>query len=200
MIELCIFKSKLRVDFTFFAAILLFLLIDKSGYGILGLYACIIHELGHLLMMVVVGCRPDIITLYGAGMKIQSYEQYKLSTPAEIAVILSGSATNFICFAIFIIAFPVDLRLQVFAVTHLVIGAFNLLPIMGFDGERLLSFLLNNLVGPAHTLKIVQIISFIVSTVLAIAAIFSFGDGAVNFTIIITLFYFIISSALMRRH
>ena len=62
---------KIRFDFSFFAAVGIFLAFDKAGYGIYCLAACFCHELGHLAVMLAEGKLPDeIIILIKLGRKI----------------------------------------------------------------------------------------------------------------------------------
>ena len=69
MIEFKVKSIKICFHFSFFAIIALLLLMENHRYALYGLYACIIHELGHLMMMQTLGVKTDKIVFYGAGIQ-----------------------------------------------------------------------------------------------------------------------------------
>ena len=67
------FKIKnllISFSFSFFAIIALLILIDGTNYAMLGLIACLIHELGHIFIMCLLNISPSRIIFYGSGIKI----------------------------------------------------------------------------------------------------------------------------------
>ncbi|MDE7193202.1 MAG: peptidase M50, partial [Oscillospiraceae bacterium] len=95
MIELKIRKTALRLDFTFFAAVTLFLLTDNTDFGVTALLSCAAHELAHLLVMGICGAEITAVTLYGAGIKIRSDNAERLSAGRQCAIYSAGCLTNF---------------------------------------------------------------------------------------------------------
>lgn len=188
MIELKLRKTALRLDFSFFAVIALFLWLDSSGFGLMALSACALHELAHMLVMAIFGIFADEITFYGAGIRISSVRT-EFAKPVVRALILSaGCAANFVLTVFFL-----QLGQLEFAAINLFTGIFNLLPIGELDGAGLLKLLLIRKCRPEKIDGAMRIVGMVFS-VICIAAIIFFGRG-VSFTLITTALYFIIVSS-----
>ncbi len=188
MIELKLNKTVLRMDFSFFAVIALFLLLDSTGFGIMALAACAVHESAHLLVMTAFGISADEITFYGAGIRITS-ARTEFAKPSVKALILSaGCAVNFAAAVLFYYFgnYPA-------AAVNLFTGAFNLLPIGELDGAGLLKIILIRFCRPEHIDKILRLTGMMFSLI-CLAAIVFFGRG-LSFTLITTALYFIIVSS-----
>ena len=105
MIKFRIKNTKICFDFTFFAVFFIFMMLDTSGYGMLALYACLIHEMGHLVAMLIVRCVPQSVLFYCAGIKITANDRYKLSFNKEFLVLVMGSLVNIVLFFICVAPF-----------------------------------------------------------------------------------------------
>lgn len=188
MIELKLNKTVLRMDFSFFAVIALFLLLDTTGFGLMALSACALHELAHMLVMTIFGIFADEITFYGAGIRICS-ARTEFAKPAVKALILSaGCAANFVLTVIFWHSGRFEI-----AAINLFTGVFNLLPIGELDGAGLLKLLIILLCRPENVDRILCVTGAVFS-VICIAVIIFFGKG-ISFTLITTSLYFIIVSS-----
>lgn len=108
-----------------------------ESYAAFSLLFCIFHELGHLLLMFVFGIRINEIKFYGAGIKISADNLEALDISKRATVYLGGCITNFLFAGFFFVIGSQDL-----ALTNLIIGCFNLLPISYFDGGKLLELIL----------------------------------------------------------
>lgn len=176
------------MDFSFFAVIALFLLLDSTGFGVMALAACAVHELAHMIVMAVFGIIADEITFYGAGIRITS-ARTEFAKPAVKALILSaGCAANFILTAVSLCSGHSE-----FAAINLFTGIFNLLPIGELDGAGLLKTALIRFGKPENVDKVLSVTGA-VSALICIAAILFFGRG-ISFTLITTALYFIIVSS-----
>lgn len=188
MIELKLKKTALRLDFSFFAVIALFLLLDTTGFGLMALLACALHELAHILVMAIFGISVDEITFYGAGIRI-SAAKTEFSKPAVRALILSaGCAANFVLAVIFGQSGQHEA-----AAINLFTGIFNLLPIGELDGAGLLKLLLFRVCRAEKIDDIMRTMGAVFS-VICIFVIVLFGRG-ISFTLITTALYFIIVSS-----
>lgn len=188
MIELKLNKTVLRMDFSFFAVIALFLLLDSTGFGVMALAACAVHELAHLLVMAAFGISADEITFYGAGIRITS-TRTEFAKPSVKALILSaGCAVNFVAAALLYHFgnYPA-------AAVNLFTGAFNLFPIGELDGTGLLKIFLIRFCRPEHVDGILNWTGRVFSLI-CLAIIIFFGRG-VSFTLITTALYFIMVSS-----
>lgn len=176
------------MDFSFFAVIALFLLLDSTGFGVMALAACAIHELAHMLVMAVFGISADEITFYGAGIRITS-ARTEFAKPAVKALILSaGCAANFVLTMIFWHSGQSEI-----AAINLFTGVFNLLPIGELDGAGLFKTALIRFCKPENVDRILSVTGATFS-VICIAVIIFFGQG-ISFTLITTALYFIIVSS-----
>jgi len=166
-------------DFGFFAVIAVFLRFDATGYGMLSLAACAVHEAGHLIAALIRGERIREIALRGGGIKITAEKN-------GLFVLFAGSLVNLALFFILYFLLPrTDIRPVMFAVLNLIIGVFNLLPVGCLDGKLILSEFLPAFI-PETAVKTLEAVAFLSVIACLIAAVFF---GKVNFTLIIVLIY-----------
>lgn len=187
MVELKLKRMLLRLDFSFFAVLALYLLLDESGFGLAALAACAMHETAHFVAMTVFGVRVERLTFYGAGIRITSVaiEQAK---PLHRAVILgAGCAVNFIAAAVFC-----QMREYAASAVNLFIGVFNLLPMGQLDGAGLLKIIAIRLCRVDKIDKVMKAAG-IVSAALCACVVLLFGGG-VPFTLMTTALYIIFMS------
>ena len=114
--------TKIRLDFSFFAAAALLGLLGGTGGFLRMLAACTLHEAGHLAAMLLLRQRVRSITCYGVGICIRpaSYGTYG----QDVLVLLAGPLCNlFMGAGIWLTA-----GMTPFAMLHLGLGLFNLLP------------------------------------------------------------------------
>jgi stage IV sporulation protein FB len=187
-------KIKITVDFTFFVAIALFFYFDESGLGIIGICACAIHEIGHLIVLYLEKKDFDSMVFYGGGIKIK----YKKSFDATVFAIMAGSLLNIIIFTIFYFLFPDNAGLQIFAVVNLVIGIFNLLPVRYFDGGFLLEKILIKIYPAQNALKISRNIEKIIAVFGIIVILFIFVFYRVNLSALLVIAYVIFSDVAVK--
>jgi Zn-dependent protease len=162
-------KTKIGADFTFFAVIAMFIALDTTGFALMSLAACLIHEAGHLFAMFLTGRKPAAVELRGGGIRIDGSD-------SSAFVLISGSAVNIVLFFVLYFTLPkTDIYPVMFAVINLMIGLFNLLPIGCLDGKRLLSLAVSG-----KLLRFVEIAAVLLVLAVIILAIMR---GGINFTI-----------------
>lgn len=115
--------------FILMAALILLLPLDWLAAAVL---AATVHELGHLAAIYALGCRPESISIGGAGAKICTG---LLEGKAAFFSIAAGPAASFLLLSLCRF-FPK------LALCGLIQGMFNLIPVYPMDGGRLLHFLL----------------------------------------------------------
>ena len=185
MIELRLKKTSVQMDFSFFAVITVFLLLDQTGFGLSALVVCGVHEMAHLLMMTVFGISAEKILFYGAGIRITSTQTEYARPSIKAAVLLAGCAANFICAAVlFMGEHPSAAAINLFT------GIFNLLPIGELDGAGLLKIFAIRFCKPENVDRIMKIAA-IVCSVFCAAVIILFGKNF-SFTLLSTVIYLII--------
>lgn len=184
MVSFTVGKIRVSLDFTFFAVLGLVCVFDSGGYGILYLAACLCHETAHLAVMATKGQKPREIIFSGGGICIKQSQSFSL------AVLLAGSAVNFLLFGIFRFGLEQDsIYKMIFAAANLCVGAFNLLPMGDLDGKRLIEELLMkhcSLKRAEAILNIVQAATYILWGGLVL---YLLSKGAVNLTAVFVMIY-----------
>ena len=183
---------KIEIDLKIILLLILFILLNKIELYTIFIIFIFIHEIAHMIVGMMVGFVPKTLSLNPLGVSIEFYNyDKKKKSLKRIITYLAGPAVNFI-FAIFIskIDFYYILKFKV-VYTNLLLGIFNLFPILPLDGGKIFKEILLNIVGNKkanifmiNTTKIVLVIfSFIYSI-----AIFKVKNIAV-FLIIVYLWY-----------
>lgn len=189
MVELKLKRTLLRLDFSFFAVLALYLLLDESGFGLAALAACAMHETAHFIMMTAFGVPVEQLTLYGAGIRITSSKIDFIKTYRKVLILCAGCIANFFAVIIF-------WKLENYAASavNLFTGIFNLLPMGELDGARLMKMIAVRKCKAENVDKVMRVAS-IVSAVVCAAA-FALSGGVVSFTLITTALYIIVVSGL----
>ena len=137
------------------------------------LLAAALHEGGHLLALQSFGAGEGRLLLGPAGLEWRQTGRRLLSYPQELAVLLAGPAAN-VLFA-FLLARLAREALwpegYFFAGTQVVLGAFNLLPILPLDGGRVLETLLAWLTEPFFADRVAGAVSLAAAVLLAGAGV-----------------------------
>lgn len=123
----------IRPSFVAFWTILC--LVDTQGLLIYFIPAAIVHELGHVACLYALGGRAEELELNGAGAKIEMTLSGGYGADATTAA--AGPTVNLLC-ALICGGFGWEME----AGANLLLGLFNLLPVLPLDGGRLLTALL----------------------------------------------------------
>lgn len=150
---------RIRINLKIFLFVLIFILTKQIKiYGILMLFACI-HELGHMLVGILLGFKPDKLEIMpygvsvGFNVKCEDYNKKikkgNMLAIKKLIIALAGPLTNFIITVIFLIAninfFGIERELVIYS--NILIGIFNLIPIYPLDGGRVIKNILHIIVG-----------------------------------------------------
>ena len=137
-----LFGTEFYISFLFSAVITAMLAFDRTGYALPLIFAVVMHEGGHLLVMWILDCPPKRVRLVPAAVEITT--AFGCSRKKEIAVALAGPAVNLVLFFTLwfnFLAYKND-PVLVCALINLLIFAFNMLPVTGLDGGTVLFSLL----------------------------------------------------------
>lgn len=183
------FGTNIYISFLFAATVSFMLATDRTGLMLPTLFAVLIHEAGHLFCMWAADCAPREIRLVPASVQI--IERFPASEGRKIAVIISGPLANVaVAGALFINYYlggsPVSLK---FALLNAVVAAFNLLPVSGLDGGRLLCAFLCRRKDLYTSLRIVRIITGFIAAAVFIAGVVLAARGKLNVSVFITAVY-----------
>ena len=183
-----------RIDLKIFIFAILFFFTKQIELYAYVMFFCIIHELGHLLMGLLVGMKPEKIEImpYGVSisfkLKIDDYNKKikrgNLLTLKKIIVATAGPLINLI---ISFIYSYIGNNIAVYS--NILIALFNLIPIYPLDGGRILNGLLHIIWGRKKSKEITYVLSnilIIVATILGSICILIYKNVAI-FLIIIAL-------------
>ena len=174
MVELKIRRTSLRLDFSFFAVVAIYLLLDESGFGLAALSACAMHETAHLIAMALFGVPVRQLTLYGAGIRITARLD-KVKQLYKVIILSVGCVANFAAAFVF---WKLG-EYGAFAV-NIYTGIFNLLPIGELDGAKLLKAAVVKRCRAENVDKILKISAIMTSTVCLFAVIVVGGNVSIS--------------------
>ena len=119
-----------------------------NGWRLLGtvLGAALVHELGHCLMLGLLGAPAAGLKIGVFGAELAA-DRSRLSYPGELAAVLAGPGANLFCAVL--LTLLGGARWAVFTGANLVLCVFNLLPVCPLDGGRALYLLVSWAAGPA---------------------------------------------------
>ena len=119
----------------------LLILLDGSALSFLPLAAAIIHECGHLAVMLALGVqvREIEVTLFGAEIRTPALD---CGTLGSVAVYGAGAAANIVSAAFAIVFGGGGYEALFFAACSLSLAAVNLLPVRTLDGGCILGAVL----------------------------------------------------------
>lgn len=121
----------------------LFWLDEEVGLLPWGLAACIFHELGHIAAAAAFGGRVESLSLTVVGAELRIGYRIPLSYVRDSLVALAGPGANLLVGGLFL-----ALNWELAAALTLVVGVFNLLPILPLDGGRVVYGLIADQLDP----------------------------------------------------
>lgn len=116
--------------------------LDASGFLRIGLCAAVLHELGHILVYLVLFRRLPVIEVTVTGFCMRTREQ-SLTRGQTFALAAAGPGTNALLALVWAMKLEqyATIRGSAFLTANLLTGAFNLLPVPPLDGAQMLACL-----------------------------------------------------------
>lgn len=141
--QFSIFKCQIYISYLFFAVLIFILLLDKSGLMLFGMVSVFIHEAGHLAIMIILRCTPNVIILQPAGIIIHK-NSFSLSRKKELLIAFGGCLANGFFALIFAVLYLLTSseNALLFSASNISIALFNIMPISGLDGYDILYLIL----------------------------------------------------------
>ena len=148
---------QIKIDFKIFAIILIFLITRNIGIYAILMFFALIHELGHLLCGIVLGFKPQSISIIPFGFKLgfkvkcddynKKVKKGNKLTIKKIIIALAGPFTNILCIIIIYIFRNYIICYQNAIYANILLVLFNLIPIYPLDGGRILQGIIHIWVG-----------------------------------------------------
>ena len=163
------------------AALTAVLLLDRENHIVCCILAALLHELGHLLMMLLCGVAVRGVRLRLFDILIEADEPRAFRD--DVLITLGGAAVNLLCAAI---CCPFSIKL---GLPHLALGIFNLLPILSLDGGHLLRLILSR----RYSILVTERVMFITTTAFIVplmtAGILVLFQSGYNYSLLVISLY-----------
>ena len=172
----------LKIDLKIFIFFILFYLTKQIKLYATIMILCIIHELGHVLMGIVLGLKIEKIEIMPMGLSVsfklniedfnKKIQKGSILQLKKIAIAIAGPLTNLI---MLLIVLNTDMNLkivsnEILAYANILIMLFNLLPIYPLDGGRIFKELIQIFEGSIKAKIYIRKISKAVVIILTMLA------------------------------
>ncbi len=164
MLELKLGKIPVKLRFSFLLCVSLFLLLERLEMGRKLLLAILLHECGHLIVLLLTGQKPASVELSMGGISILRRAQSQ-SFRQELLLHSAGPLSNLLFVAL------LWERDKFSCAFHLILAAVNLLPLPNLDGGSITELILEQLLPPEKVPIFCRRIAGVTMFVLLIAAI-----------------------------
>lgn len=193
-------QCQIQIEYLFFAVITFLLFTDKKAVALLGIAATVLHEAGHLVMMLLLKVSVQTIRFHAFGVDIVEKGRGKRSYLADMLVALSGPLANMLfCIGSTIIyLFWKNALLWEFIFVNSAIALFHVLPVESLDGGQALYALLCHKFSQRTSETIVMVVSFFVLLPVAIIGFYMLLQSKYNFTLFFVSIYLMCLLVLKR--
>ena len=163
-----------HASWSFFLLVLLAAVISPAEIVVSVLLAAALHECGHLLALRAYRVPVEGLRLSALGAVLYARGARRLSYGRELIVTLAGCGMNIFCG---VLTALLALRLSwvegfVLAGAHILLAAFNLLPISPLDGARALYLIAAFFLGPLAGERIAAVTGLVCSLALVSAGVY----------------------------
>lgn len=168
---------KLYISVSFVIVLTLILLSGFNECMLYALIASLMHEMGHLILIVAFGGRVEGIRLKAFAAEIKINER-QFTYKREALISLGGPIMNILSGIISLRLFGIN----TFAVTSVLLGGFHLLPVDGMDGGNAVKAVIFE---KGKGIKVFKIISLLFTLLLLLFGMYVFYITRFNFSCII---------------
>lgn len=180
-------QTKIELDFYFFAALAVFLMVDKSGLILFVIIAVAAHELAHVVAMLALGVQVQRLRFAPFGLRLERRGGSIVGFGREICISLAGSLVNMIlgqiCFMM-----PPSRGSLLLGAANMALGLFNLLPVQGLDGGRVVEEVLDYCFGQRGR-KAAGTVSVLFTVVLYLLTLYLWRRGSFNLSLVLLCIY-----------
>ncbi len=190
-----IFGIKVEITFWFISLITFIISLNAPSNVLVTVFASLLHEMGHLLVMTSVGNKPQTVRFEITGMNIIRQPNLKISTKNEVLIALGGPFINLICFLLSVITLCIceNENILTFGCINLILMIFNLLPITKLDGGMALYYALSQKYDNVICSKILKITSAVFIILIYVWGIYAFVSSKYNISLIIIAIFLTLS-------
>lgn len=194
-----IFKCKFEITFSFVLVICSMIIMNNPINITWSILAVFFHELGHIIYMCILHTPPHHITLTAFSIDISDRFNHTRGNIKNICLALSGPLANFIATIIFYtLSIIFHNAFYIPAAINLMIGCFNLLPIISLDGYQIVYTMLSTKFSLKTTCFITNCLSVIVLLPVLIFGFILIFRAKYNFSLLVVSIY-LISALILNR-
>ena len=187
----------MKISFLLVAMLTLFSLYDKTGIAYCSVLSAAMHECGHLAAALLLRLKVRELSFMPFGIRLRLKQDLSLvKTGKKIMLLLAGSGVNILTFIALTL---INKAITLFALTSLVTGIFNLLPVSSLDGGRILSELLTLKLAENKAQNLCDFISLFFSLVLFVLGALAIAVTGYNVSLVITAIYLAVLVILRQK-
>ena len=180
--------TEVRLNILSIPIIFLCIALNLADMLLISLIALVFHEIAHLIMAKKLCAHIRYIEIQPCGFTAHINEN-SISFRDETAIAAAGALFSIISGAITLSFITVtgfeSEMLTRFALTSIVIGMVNLLPVLPLDGGRILRSLLNIFLTAKCAYYAAMILGLLLSNAVIFFGIYGIMNGTLNFTVVI---------------
>lgn len=186
---------KIEITFLFIALISFMVSLNAPSNVLITVLSSLLHEIGHLIMMIVVDNKPQRVRFEITGINIIRNEDTNISVKNEIFISLGGPIANavILTFCCVVMCFHNSNLIMTLACINLILMLFNLLPIKKLDGGTAFYYLLSQKLEIFVCNKILKITSLVFIALIYIWGIYIFIVSRYNISLIIIAIFLTLS-------
>lgn len=188
------------ISFPFLTIVTLLFFIDNNGTIILGVFAALVHELGHIFAMIIKKNRPSQIKFRAFDISIIDKNRGKRSYNDDLFIFVAGPVANIIFCVVLYFSYKITgyswLIKPIFE--NFFIAIFNILPIESLDGGQIFFNLLCRKLSIKVANKFVVLISFMILLPISAVGFYILIISKYNFSLLLLSCY--LMGILLLRH
>ncbi len=150
---------KIEINLKIFFLLILLFLIDNINTYLIFLFFILIHELAHLIVGVLIGGRPQKMTISIFGISIDFYSYGKNKILCKLIFFFIGPLVNILIGYLCYKYMKNSNEKSLIVYTNFALGIFNLFPILPLDGGKIIKEILKVIVGFEKSNKIMIFVS-----------------------------------------
>lgn len=181
-------NTRITISFWFFAVISIFTATNANVLAFYFALPVIIHELGHVLALILCKAKIKSIKLSAFGMKIIKSDA-SLKLFQEITISLAGVLANLLVAGVLYLHTFQSMRVMLLISANLAVALFNLLPVGDLDGGELARILSEYYLKPGLAYTLSLVFSFLALVPLFAASIYLIIAPDRNFTLMLVCCY-----------
>lgn len=175
-------------------------LVTNTFYGfVICFISVLIHETGHLIPLAIFGEFPRSIRISLFEINISDDFRNSRTLFQNLIIIFFGPFANFICFIFcYLLYLFCNEKFLSFSMVNLLLGLFNMLPVLSLDGGQILYLIISRRFGDYKALRAVNMLTFIFIFPLALLGFIILFETKYNFSLLAVCLY-LMMSLIMKR-